>query len=104
MNALTCMGVVRLASCPSFPDLPLSLNSYMSKVHEKKDHIVCMLQPCLKLRAFPVGYTVGLLSGYADIFFKSLVFLHLLFSIVSNGNVQINSSLLNPTDYCSNLK
>ena len=66
-------------------------------VHEK-DHIVCMQ------RRFLWG-SVGLLSGYADIFLNLLYSysIYTLFYCIQ-WEFSDNSSLLNPTEYCSNLK
>ena len=94
------VGIVPFFSWPA----PLTECLYEQSARKKRSY--CMyVAALLKVKGISCWVYCGSsfwLCRY--FFFTSLIFLQLLFSIVSNGNVQINSSLLNPTDYCSNLK
>lgn len=105
MNALGCVGVVRWSGI-----VPLLFPSGLWMLRSKKKKMctikgVCM-QPCLRAKDVCCE-VLWVFSGYADYFLKVCdipIYIYTLFSTVLNGGFQINGSLLNPAESCSNLK
>lgn len=69
-----------------------------------KNVILSVCSLAYKPRMFPVGFC-GSSFWLCRYFFISVIFIYIyiLFSTVFNGNLQINNSLVNSTEYCSNL-